>query len=435
MLHDSIGDFTGGSGESTLRFAELLKKRGHKIIFIGSRCPGKKKIDYWRGIKRYRAPSIPFQKEKSRNFYLALPSGKYLENIFKKENIQILHVAFPFVAAVRSIAVARKMGIKVIIHSHFQPENFFLNVHKSLNNSNLNKIMYNYIISLYKKADIIVCPSKFAEKSLKSRNNNFKTIVISNGVDLSKFKLTKQKKSKKFPKLLFTGRFDPEKNIDTLIRAVPILLEKFPNLRADLVGGGSLIKKFRRLVKKLKIRDYVKIHGKISSKELIKRYAKCDIFVQPSQAELEGMVILEALACGKPVVVANSKESAARFLVKKNGLLFKLKDSQDLAKKITFIAENKKVMKEMHKNALSFIRNFDINASITKMEGVYNYVLRKKSKPVRIKKERKGYKELVANLIKIAKSIDLMHHFNKNTIKIRDYLISLTKISISFKGK
>ncbi len=138
-----------------------------------------------------------------------------------------------------------------------------------------------------------------------------------------------------------------------------------------LVGDGELREKFEKLAKNLKVRNNVFFLGRIPEKNLIKAYNSCNIFILPSIAELEGMVVLEAMACGKPIIVSDSKETAAKYFVEKNGFVFKTNDEKDLAKKVNIILNNKKMERKMSEKSLKESRNYDINESISKLEKVY----------------------------------------------------------------
>ena len=257
ILLDPVYHQLGGSFISTLRFAELLKKKGHKIIFIAAKYPGRPVIDYYKKIKIYRFPSVLVPKTEGQ-FYISFPTKKKIKRIFEKEKIEILHIMIPTPAVIPSIKAAQELGIKIVAHSHTQPENIFLHLPKSIPNRKINKLFYKYLIWIYRKAEITICPSKFAERLLKEQDPELKTIVISNGVDLLKFKKVSYKKfikkynlSEKHIRILFVGRLHPEKSVDTLIKAMPSILKEFKHAHLDIVGKGHLSDSFEKLIKKL----------------------------------------------------------------------------------------------------------------------------------------------------------------------------------------
>ncbi|HRZ85319.1 MAG TPA: glycosyltransferase [Candidatus Paceibacterota bacterium] len=379
LVCDAIIQQTGGSFISTLRFAELLHKKGHKVIILAAKYPKTKKIEYYNGIKVYRASPAFCVPKFEKRIAFAIPSSRTIKKIIKKEDINVVHVTLPTPLTLAAIKAAKSLSIKVVTHSHAQPENVFLHAPKFLQIKFINDLFYKYLIWIYKKGDIILCPSKFAESLIKRYDSNLKTKVISNGVDLTKFKkinflkfIEKYKLSKKDKRIIFVGRLHPEKSVETLIKSVPYIIEKYNNFHVDIVGGGYMYDELKNLIKELKVEKYVTLFGRVSDEDLIMALNASDIFVLPSMAELEGMVVLEAMACGKPIVIANSPESASRFFVEDNGFLFKPKDYKDLADKLLKLLLDEKLLKKMSDASLRIIKKYDINKSVCDLEKIYS---------------------------------------------------------------
>ena len=142
------------------------------------------------------------------------------------------------------------------------------------------------MIYIYKKADIVICPSKFSEERLKEYDPNLKTIVISNGVNLKKFKkknyssLFKKYKIKKgYKRILFVGRLHPQKSVDTLIKSMPIVLKGYKNVHLDIVGAGHLDKDLEELSKDLNVKNNITFYGKVSDSDLIKFSFRANISI------------------------------------------------------------------------------------------------------------------------------------------------------------
>jgi D-inositol-3-phosphate glycosyltransferase len=108
--------------------------------------------------------------------------------------------------------------------------------------------------------------------------------------------------------ILFVGRIDPLKGIDKLIRAIPYL-QNIQGLRLVIIGGGEHsqreIEQLRKLVHNLKIQDSITFVGLIKHGQLPYFYSAADACVIPSYYESFGLVALESLACGTPVVATN----------------------------------------------------------------------------------------------------------------------------------
>jgi glycosyltransferase involved in cell wall biosynthesis len=370
MVCDIITQQIGGAFISAERFAGFLKKMGHKVIILSAKYPNTNKVDIHNGMKIYSiSPSIKIPKFDGK-VRLAIPSKRKIKSIIKEEKIDLLYIPIPTPLCISAVTAAKEQGIKIIAHSHTQPENIFLHLPKIFHNQKLNNLFYKYIINIYKKSDILICPSKFSEEKIKKYDNSIKTIVISNGVDRSRFKKTSYLpivKKYNIPinkkQVLYVGRLSPEKSINTLIESIPFVKKEFSNVHFNIVGGGYPVDEFKALAEKLNITKDITFYGMIPDEELVMAFNIGDIFVLPSIAELEGMVVLEAMSCGLPIIIANAEESASRYFVKNNGLLFEPNNERDLAEKILKLLKNDKLRKQMAKASLRDIKNYDIKTS------------------------------------------------------------------------
>ena len=143
-----------------------------------------------------------------------------------------------------------------------------------------------------------------------------------------------------------------------------------------IIGGeGDLKEKYQKMAVDLKIKDKVIFVGNISNDQLIKFYNLTDIFVLSSisRSEAFGLVLLEAMACGKPIIVSNLP--GPRTLVKEgeNGFKVKPGDADDLAKKIGLILKDRQLIKKMGENALKLVREkYNWKEIVQKLEKIYD---------------------------------------------------------------
>lgn len=382
MVCDPVTDMIAGSVVSTLRFAQLLRKKGHEIIFLAAKSINNPENNTYQGFKVYRFPAILLPKSE-KQFYISLPSTHNIKTILKTEKIDIVHLFVPTPSAYVSILAARALGIKILMHSHTQPENIFLHLPKFLAYGKINKIFYRYLYWLYQQADAIVYPSEFAEKLFASINPKIKHEVISNGVDTTRFTklnpesfLKKYNLSRNYKYLLFVGRLHPEKNIETLLRAFPAIIKQAPETRLLIVGAGHLDQKLKQLAQELGSAKQTLFLGRLSDEEVIQAYNAADIFILPSLAELEGMVVLEAMACGKPLLIADAENSASPYFVKNNGFLFKPLDSADLACQALKLLTNDALRENMGQVSYVLSKNYDVNNSVNRLTEIYYSLLK-----------------------------------------------------------
>lgn len=382
MVCDPIGNNKSGVVVSTLRFAKLLKERGHHVIFIGARSKEQKGHTHHDGVKAYHFRSLPVPK--SNGWNLAFPTVKELKRVFREEKIDVVHILLPMSGAIVAIRAARALDIKIVAHSHSQPENLFMDMPKLIRPT-LNNLWNKYLAWTYGKAESLIYPSELARSLLdKLSKENQPSAVISNGINLEhflpmaigdfheRFNIPKDK-----VKLLFVGRLFPEKSIDTLIRATPHIIKKHPNTHVMIVGVGHLRQKLEKLVHSLGVEKHITFLGLVSDEDKVLAYNASDIFILPSLAELEGMVVLEAMACGKPIIISDAKMSASRFFVDGNGFLFKTEDHEDLAEQALKLIVDAELREKMGRVSFENIKRYDIQKSVDRLEEVYYSALRK----------------------------------------------------------
>jgi len=230
--------------------------------------------------------------------------------------------------------------------------------------------------SLFKQAELIVSASLDYVSSSQIKNiykkypEKFKEIPF--GIDLKKFqpKIIEKSSDNKIEayakkivsfindkvlkknrlNLIFIGGLDKAhyfKGINILLNSL-FLLE--PNSwRLQIIGDGDLRSEYEALSKKLLLESRVNFRGKLSEEDLIRSLQNSDLLVLPSinNNEAFGIVLIEALACGVPVVASDLPGVRRVFSNNKEGLLFKTGDAEDLKNKLEFILKNESKRKEM----------------------------------------------------------------------------------------
>jgi len=202
-----------------------------------------------------------------------------------------------------------------------------------------------------------------------------KQAVIGNGVNTRIFYPGKEKSSKMFT-LLYVWRLDPGKNLTILLDAFHLLdkqhkLDK--NIRCILVWWWVMEMKYKKIVESYTLWNNVEFTGRIQaeSPRLVQLYQEASVFVLPSLYETEWMVVLEAMACGCPLLIADSPTSAAKDFVQNNGYTFNCKDPQDLADKIYFLYTHPDVVQAMTQISAKNAQEFSFTLSIQKLESFF----------------------------------------------------------------
>jgi 1,2-diacylglycerol 3-alpha-glucosyltransferase len=175
--------------------------------------------------------------------------------------------------------------------------------------------------------------------------------------------------------LLYLGRLHREKNVETLVRAMPLIRQGHPAAHLCIVGLGYDQPMLEKLARDCDVATHVTFCGFVPDEDLPAAYSAGDLFVLPSLAELEGMAVLEAMACGKPLLIADSYNSAAVDFVQGNGSLFRARDSGHLAAQACQLLSRPDELRLMGARSLETSRRFDIRESAAALEAVYRGVL------------------------------------------------------------
>ena len=176
--------------------------------------------------------------------------------------------------------------------------------------------------------------------------------------------------------ILFVGGLDRAhyfKGVEVLLRAVAGLRLKIKDLRLLIVGEGDLKPKYKRLAGDLGIGDRVIFAGKVSDEELPGYYNLADVFVLPStdSSEAFGLVLLEAMAGGLPIITTNVVGSASLIGAKKAGIIIPPNNPEALANAIQKLLEEKPLYQRLQENGKKFAEEFRIQKNINKFLEVY----------------------------------------------------------------
>jgi glycosyltransferase involved in cell wall biosynthesis len=185
---------------------------------------------------------------------------------------------------------------------------------------------------------------------------------------------------KKFRKTFFIGenevvigyvaRFAPQKNHLLLIKLVKDLPK---NVKIIFVGGGELERTYEKLVSKLNMKKRIIFLGRLTLKNLLAFYNGIDIYACPSFGESFGLPLLEASACGIPVIAFNKTALKEVVLHSRTGFL--AKDSKEFEKYLNVLIENEKLRKDLGKKARKFAIKFDWKYTVKKYERILRNTL------------------------------------------------------------
>lgn len=304
------------------------------------------------------------------NYYLGI--RKTLREILNKTEINLIHANTALPDGQAAEYVKEKFGIPFVVTIH--GDDLYNTIHQNSNRKNaINKV-------LIESEKVIVVSNKL--KLLIKENfpniNQEKISVINNGVDLGKFKF----KPRKFPKkknfiILSVGSLIKRKGHKLILDILGKLLKNY-SIRYHIVGDGEQRDELEKNVQENKLDNVVTFFNNKPYEKIPQFMKEADLFVLPSWDEAFGVVYLEAMAFGLPVIGCKGQGIEDFVEDGKQGLLVEPKNSDDLYKACEKILSNQRLYEQMSEKAVEVASKYTWKKNAERTLQMYKQVLGKK---------------------------------------------------------
>lgn len=369
-----------GQAVFTTNLAEGLVKRGHEVLVVLDSHHVDASQTVVNGVQVDELRSISLNALHSGVYFSPSP-GSEVRRILETFQPEIVHIQDHYPICRTVVHLARKHRIKIVGSNHFIPDNLAPYIPGSSKIKPLfNWVLWHWMLDVYKHVDVISAQSNAAVKLIQRQGLNMPIFPISCGIDLhsycpdptvdrqmyrARFGLDQQKKA-----FLFLGRIDGEKRIDVLIRAIQQLSRD--DIQMVIAGYGKMENRLRRMVADLNIQHRVRFTGFISAENVPGLMNSVDVFVMPSEAELLSISTLEAMACGRPVLLANALALPELVRDGENGYLFKPGDVKDLVRLMNILADYPERWELMGRVSREIAQAHSLDYTIQKFELIYS---------------------------------------------------------------
>jgi len=308
---------------------------------------------------------------------IGMPHISRIKSILSKFRPDVVHLQVPSVISLIVAKYAQKMGIPAVAGIHDLPDN--ISAYSPFLRSSAGKVAQFFLVRWFRSISTAVSPSEYGKSYYRSHGVDSDIRVISNGVDSSLFRQNRAaaqdfvnsylgKSNRQGSVVLYVGRISPEKNLEVLIRAVS------GSNATIVVVGGAYSKHYFRKLRKLALSGDTNVifTGAIPLRHLIGAYSACDVLVQPSTCELQSLVALEAMSCGKPVIAADQGPMPEIITNEENGALFRPLDHVDLRAKIENVLSSSKIRKkQMSAACLDLAATHSLDLTVKKYTDLY----------------------------------------------------------------
>ncbi|GAA0747861.1 glycosyltransferase [Clostridium oceanicum] len=341
----------------------IINKKWNKY----SKVPYQDVLD---GVEVYYPRYIEFPRgyffdKSGQRMYKAIKNLVYELNQKFKFDIIHSHVALP--DGYCGMLLSKELNIPYVITVHGQD---FQNT--ICKNDKLKKSVFKVL----DKADKVITVSNKLKNIVSDTNFYHKIDVINNGIDIEDTMVLNNDKALEKIDVLSVSNLIKTKGIDLNIRAINVLVKKHPNIKYYIIGDGPEKEHLLEMVKKYNLLKNIIFLGQLDHKKVMEYMSKCKVFSMPSWKEGFGVVYLEAMLQGKPVIGVKGEGIEDVINNKENGILVSPNNVEELVISIEKLLDDKKYSNYVGNNAkLTVVNKFTWIRTAEKTLQIYNEII------------------------------------------------------------
>jgi glycosyltransferase involved in cell wall biosynthesis len=357
-------------GHEVYIFAPKSLKRGSIFDFIFNK---EKNVFRFYAIDSLFVPGYP----------LALPISFRSTRAIPKLKLDIVHCHTPLSMGMLGDMVALMSNVPQVFTYHTYYSEYakhYLNLGKLKEPT--SKVIRKLETFYCNRADLILAPSEKLKNVLENKMEIETDIeILPTGIDFKEFEKVNSKSFRnkyKIPEdkkvLLYVGRLGSEKNVSFLIRSYAKIIEQEKNVLFIIAGNGKDKENLEKLVKELGLEDNILFLGFLERKETVKAFGACDIFLFASKTDTQGLVLSEAAASAKPMVLLEDPGLTPLAEHNKNAFLSK-EDENEYANYVIKLLRDENLYDNMARNSLEIARKYSIEKQTVKLLEYYGELI------------------------------------------------------------
>ncbi len=379
MMTNTYFPLVGGLEQSVYSFSEEFRRLGHGVLIVTPAFEGASTEEP--GV--IRIPAI--QKFKGTVFSVNFPVSGLLTRLMKEFVPDIVHSHCPFFMGDFALRLSRQHAIPLVFTYHTMFEQY---IHDwPVQNEGIKRFMVKLAAGYSNLVDQVICPSESVKDILLKRGVKTPMEVISTGVDVERFskgdgKTFRQRNQIPLDALVVghAGRLASEKNLEFLTNCMVELLKKNPRVHALIVGLGPSEKMIKDTFRRQGLEKRLHLTGVLRYQHLVDAYFAMDVFAFASLSETQGIVLIEAMAAGVPVVALDAP--GARDVVEDyhNGRLLKVMDQRSFVDALSWVfsrtQEESSAIKQVTR---MIVQKYPIDSAAKHMLETYEKIRSRKS--------------------------------------------------------
>lgn len=358
-----------GVVRSVSTFRRALTELGH-IVFIFSQHASNYQ-DEEPFVFRYPALELPVHN----NFPLAIPVSPFVDRLMPALKLDVIHSHHPFLLGQTAANKAEELDVPFVFtfHTRYRDYSHYI----SLNQAMVKEVIDRWLGVYMQQCHHIVVPSESIRLLLEDLYGlDEQVTVIPTGIDVKPYETAdgtavRQRHNWGDDKVLVSvGRLAKEKNWGTLLTAVSHVLSQQPDVRLIILGDGDERSELKKQAKKLGIEERVELPGTVPFDDVPNYLAAANLFCFASTTETQGLVTMEAMAAGLPVVAVKASGTVETVTHDVDGLLTE-NDPQELAQAIITLLQDEQRFASFAKAARQKARQFDSIRLAERLTAVY----------------------------------------------------------------
>lgn len=388
LFTDSYPPYINGVSTSVEMLKHALEKKGH-IVYVVTVNNSSIKYDYNEKENILKIPGVPiglYDYRLSRIYPLKMI------NLMKNWNLDVIHSHTELGIGILARLIAKQFNIPLVHTYHTMYEDYTHYVTHGYFEKSSKKIV-EYLTKFYcdTTARELIVPTNKTYKLLKEKYRMEKNIhIVPTGIEVERFfnenidskLVTRLKKQlgiqKKDIIIIFVGRLAKEKNIEFLLEAQKILVNKNKNIKLMIVGDGPDKKKYEKISEEFNISQNVIFTGKIPWDEIQYYYHVSNFFVTASKSETQGLTVIEAMASNVIPLVINDEAFSGTVINNLNGLIFE--DIDDYCNDVVELIKNKCLRENLETQARIQSEHLSTAQFAENVLVVYERAIRNKNK-------------------------------------------------------
>ncbi|HYL19352.1 MAG TPA: glycosyltransferase [Burkholderiales bacterium] len=375
MLSDVYFPRVNGVSTSIQTFRRQLAQLGHETLLIAPEYGGGSPADDEPGILRIPSHQILFDPEDRR-----MELRRILRHLpeLRQRQFDLIHIQTPFVAHYAGVALSARLGLPRVETYHTLFEEYLYHYVPFVPKAWMRAMARRFSRNQCNNLDALVVPSSAVRQVLRAYGVTVPTEVIPTGIELERLAggdgsafRARSGIAPGRPTLVHVGRVAFEKNIDFLLRVLVRVRERIPGVLLVISGEGPASQHLRRLARRLGLSEQVLFVGyQERTQALLDCYRAGDVFVFASRTETQGLVLLEAMALGVPVVAAAILGTKDILDPGKGALVAELRED-DFAAKIVTLLEDKALRERLGREAQDYVREWAARRMAERMSEFY----------------------------------------------------------------